>query len=86
MKKTIVTTEGGFRAAMVDWEDAWSDGQGIYTEEELKKDSPFKIQSCGILVVNNKQGVYLAKQRFQNGNFKGILHIPKAMGRKVTLL
>jgi hypothetical protein len=72
----------------VDWEDAWSNGDYEYSQDEIDERGPLICHSAGFLVRDDKSGVTLVTEIFDERNdpFRKIQHIPRGMIRKVTRL
>jgi hypothetical protein len=71
----------------VDWEDAWS-STGDYNQDDIDLHEPLICHSAGFLVRDDKSGVTLAVEIFDESDdpFRKVQHIPRGMVRKVTRL
>lgn len=70
----------------ITWEDAWSD-PGYFTIDEVNKEKAYKIDSFGVLVRNDKTGMYIAREIMEHDKrVRCVQHIPKGMIRKVRTL
>ena len=55
-------------------------------EEEAKKLEPVEAVSYGILLVSSDEKVNISSTRFDDGEYRGVLSIPRCVVRKITEL
>lgn len=68
------------------WEDSWSNHSYNYTEEEIQKETPKVLVSCGFVCRDDKSGITLALEVDDcnsKRSFRHVQHIPRAMIRSV---